>query len=194
MSDFNPVRVMFPGRRVRENLESWNRADWGFPQGLMDPSGHVFRGRGFFWSNLRTAVPAGDEYYYSLTFSATKHTIIYIRDMSAGEGPVRLESIIGPTFTPGGVANPINLFAGRAAPDMAVTAGATGVSGGTTIPVDYLFSAGNQTAVAGSAGLPTIFPPHTELLLKVTNESAGVNPGIRLALGFAEGVIPGDLV
>jgi len=182
------------GRRLRENSEVWNESEWGFLSDLSDPRGHVFRQRGFFWSHLRESVASANEYYYSFVMSATKHTIIYIRDLSAGEGPVRLENIGGATYTPGTPSNPINLFAGGASPDLAITAGATGVTGGVAIPVDFLFSTGNKAAVAGGAGLPTIFPPNTELLLKVTNESVGANPGIKLALAFAEVAIPNDLV
>ena len=182
------------GRRVRENAELWNEPDWGFLNDLADPRGHVFRKRGFFWSHLRESVASSDEFYYSFVMSSTKHTVIYIRDLSAGEGPVRLENMVGASYTPGTSAPPFNLFAGGPAPELAITAGATGVSGGTVIPVDFLFSVGNKAAVAGSAGLPTIFPPSTELVLKVTNESVGVNPGIRLALAFAEVVIPEGLI
>lgn len=182
------------GRRVRENAELWNEADWGFLSDLNDPRGHVFRKRGFFWSHLREAIASADEYYYSFVMSATKHTAVYIRDLSAGQGPVRLENIAGATYTPGTPVSPFNLFTGGPAPDMVVTAGATGVSGGTAIPVDFLFGSGNKTAVAGGAGLPTLFPPGTSLLLKLTNEAAGTNPGIRLALAFAEVVIPEGLI
>ncbi|MBN46220.1 MAG: hypothetical protein CMH23_07075 [Methylophaga sp.] len=182
------------GRRIRENAQLWNEADWGFLQDLNDPRGHVFRKRGFFWSHLRENVANGDVYYYSVVTSSTKHTIIYTRDLSAGEGPVKLENIIGATYTPGTAIAPINLFAGGPSCDLAITAGATGVSGGVTVPVDFLFGAGNKAAVAGSAGLPTIFPPNTTLVLKLTNEAVGTNPGIKLALAFAEIVIPDDLV
>ncbi len=187
-------QILKVGRRIRENAELWNEADWGFLQDLSSPAGHVFRKRGFFWSHLRESVSSANEYYYSFVMSATKHTVIYIRDLSAGEGPVRLENMIGASYTPGTPAPAINLFAGGPSPEIVITAGATAVSGGTTIPVDFLFGVGNKSAVAGGAGLPTIFPPGTELVLKVTNESGGVNPGIRLALAFAEVAIPSDLV
>lgn len=183
------------GRKIRENGESFNVADAEFLVDLDNPTGEVFRKRGFFWSDLRLSVASGNVFYYAFTLSTTLHTIIYVRELSAGEGPVQLENIIGGSYTAGTVLpNPINLFAGSPSADMQIVKGVTFGGGGTVIPVDYLFGVGNKGAVAGSAGLPTIFPPGTELLLRITNSSAGVNPGIKLSLAFVEVEIPNDLV
>jgi hypothetical protein len=191
LEDLLPVT----GRKIKENGDMLAAADAEFLADLIDPTASVFRKRGFFWSDLRTSVAAGNVFYYAFTLSQTLHTVVYVRELSAGQGPVQLDNIVGGTWSGGTVDNqPINLFAGNPGSDMVITEGVTYDGGGVTIPIDYIFSAGNKSAVAGTAGLPTIFPPGVELLLKLTNIGLGTNPGIKLSLAFTELEIPNDLI
>ena len=165
-------------------------SDSDFLASIANPVWGTFRKRGFFWSDLRLSVPNSDVYYYSFVSSSDKHTVIYGRNLAAGEGPVAMDLLFGATYTAGTPDPPINLFAGGPPCDAVFTNGCTDVSGGVVSNVDYLFSAGNNSAVAGSGGQPTIFPPDTELLIRLTNTSAGNNPGIQLQLAFVEINIP----
>lgn len=174
------------GRILREDSSIINEADMKWLQDLSDPTAMVFRKKGFFIGHLRESVASSNVHYYSFTTPADKYIAVYIRTLDAGEGPVRLENVVGATFTPGNPLTPVNLFTGGPASSMTITEGATNVLGGTTIPNDFLFGAGNKVATAGSSGLPTVLPPNLTVLLKVTNESGGVNPGIRLALAWTE--------
>lgn len=184
------------GRQIKENGDAFNVADSAFLTDLSEPTEAVFRKRGYFWSHLREDVSGSTPYYYYFKAPSDKHVVVYAREMSAGEGPVRLETVVGATFTPGSgtLVAPINLFTGGPAAGLIARAGVTGVAGGMTMPADYLFGAGNKAATAGSNALPTILPPGLEIILKITNEADGVNPGIRLALAYTEVVIPDDLV
>lgn len=182
------------GRLIKENGEAYLEADAGFLEDLSDPLRSVFRKRGYSLSSTRTDVANGNIYYYSIAAPADKHVVVFDRVLGAGEGPVSLDTIIGATFTPGTPLTPQNLFLGGPAAGTVVTSGATGVTGGTTVPSDWLFSAGNKQATAAAAGLAGILPPSTSVLFKITNTSGGTNPGIRLALQFAELDIPSDLI
>lgn len=180
------------GRLLRENGLIFNEADAGFLSALNNPTAVVFNGKGFFWSDITPALNSGDTYFYSFVLSATKHTVIYTRNFAAEQGPMSLHNLVGATFTPGTDKPAINLFAGQPAADIQVTRGATSVSGGVEILVDELFGAGNNTAVAGSAGLPTIFPPGAQLVLRITSNATGSNRA-KLSLGFAELEIPAEV-
>lgn len=194
----NWLRDLLPrtGRMIKENGEVFNEADSEFLNDLSEPTDAVFRKRGYFWSHLREDVSGATPYYYYFKAPSDKHVVVYARTLEAGEGPVRLETVVGATFTPGSgtLVPPINLFTGGPAAGLIARADVTGVTGGMTMPADYLFSAGNKVATAGSNALPTIVPPDLEIFLKITTESEGVNPGIRLALAYTEVVIPDDLV
>lgn len=167
--------------------------DIDFLENLSNPVYASYRKRGFFWSDLRTSVVAADEYYYSFVFSSQHHTVIYGRNLSAGEGPVEMNLIVGATYTPGTLKPAFNLYLGAPAPDLVVTRGVTGVAGGASSLVEYAFGAGNNSAVAGSGGQPTIFPPGAAALVKLTNHALGTNPGILLQLAFVETEIPDNL-
>jgi len=170
-------------------------SDSEFLANLSNPVYASYRGRGFFWSDIRLAVPSDDVYYYLFRFPALLHTVIYGRNLSAGEGPVAMDLLFGATYDdPSGTLDPpINLFLGKPASQTVVYNGITGVSGGIESKVDHLFSAGNNSAVAGSGGQPTIFPPGVELLVRITNNSLSANPGIQLQLAWVEQTIPNDL-
>lgn len=184
------------GRWIKENGESFNLADSAYLTDLSEPTEAAFRKRSYFVAHMRESVSNGDVYYYSFTAPSDKHIVVYTRTFRAGDGPVQLDVVAGATYTPGTPLIPTNLYTGGPASGLVATAGATDVTGGITIPNDYLFGAGNNTAVgsAGEAGLPTILPPDIDLLLKVTNLASGTNPGIRIALAYTEVVIPDDLV
>lgn len=195
ITDLDRLRSQHPfsGRRMRENATAWNEADWGYLQDLMSSQGDTFRKRAFFWSNFREDVAASNVHYYSFAFSQTKHTIIFIRELAAAEGPVRMNAVFPVSYTPGTEINPFNLFIGSAGPDLVITTGVTDVVSAGENLVDYLFSAGNKSAVAGGSGLPTIYPPGFEVLVKLTNESTGTNK-IKLSMAIVELEIPDDLV
>lgn len=182
------------GKLVKDNFEAWNEADWGFLQDLASPFGAVLRKRGFFWVDLKLNLASEETYYYSFEFSQVKHTLVFARPFAAGEGPIKLEIMSGATFTPGTASPIMNSYIGEAGPDLVITKGATNVVGGLVTFIDYLFSAGNLTSVAGSINLPTVFNPSDSMLLKITNKGTGTNPGIKVGLEFTEVEIPEGLV
>lgn len=195
ITDLDRLRSQHPfsGRRMRENATVWNEADWGYLQDIMSSQGATFRQRAFFWSHFREGVSSGNIHYYSFAFSPTKHTVIFIRELAAAEGPVRMEAVFPVSYTAGSEVNPFCLLVGSPGSDLTITTGVTDVVPAGSNLVDYLFSAGNKSAVAGGSGLPTIYPPGMQVLVKLTNESSGDN-AIKLSMALVELEIPDDLV
>lgn len=185
---FNWVKDRVPrqGKMIRNNGEIVNQADAIYLESLGDATSNVFRGRGFFWQHTRENLVQNDEYYYSFSIPAGVYAVVYSRTLEAGQGPVRLESVVGASFTGGTAVSAVNLLTGGAAAQVTALAGVTGVTGGVTIPNDFLFGGGNKVGVAGATKFPTIVPPNVDFLLKVTNEATGTNPGVRVALVFVE--------
>lgn len=179
------------GRRRKEDATVYNEADAGYAESLLLPRSVVLRKQGYFFQDLRLSVAAANVYYYRLKAPIDKHLVIFVREITAGEGPVTFETVVTPTsFTPGTMITPTNLFTGGAASTAEVEKGVV-PTGGATIPADYLFGAGNKSATASSgAALPTILPPGLEIFGKITNGTTGPNPGIRFALAYGEIDIP----
>lgn len=174
------------GRMIKENGNYFNEANYLSALGLENPSLNVLKQRTFFWQHLREEIPSANEHYYAFVMPADKYVLVYTRLLESGQGPVRLESVVGATFDNGTPISPVNLFTGGPAAETTMDSGVINVVGGTVIPNDFLFGAGNKVGVAGGSLAPTIVPPGVTFLLKVTNEATGTNPGIRLALVFAE--------
>lgn len=179
------------GRMINEDGGIINEADLNELRALTDPLLATFRGQAYFYQHRFDLAAQPGSYSIAFTTSPTKHTAVYSRQLTSGQGPVELVNIIGATFTDGAAGSPVNLFAGKPAAQTAVSNGVTGITGGVTIPNDYAYSTGNNTAVgtAGPAGLPTILPPSTTIILQVINRHNGTNSA-RLAIAFAELVIP----
>lgn len=179
------------GRAVNEDGEFINEADLSEFGALTDPLLATFRGQGYFYQHRFDLATQPGGYSIAFTTSPTKHTVVYSRLLTSGQGPVELVNIIGATFTDGTAGTPVNLFAGKPAAQIVVSNGVTNIAGGTVIPNDYAYSTGNNTAVgtAGPAGLPTILPPSTNIILQVINRHNGTN-NARLAIAFAELAIP----
>lgn len=196
-TDEDLLRLQTPetGRKYKEDATVVNVADTEFARSLLEPSTIALRKQGFFFQHLREGIPNNDEYYYRLKAPATKHAVIYTRELAAGEGPVRFETVINPSsYSAGTIVPSVNLYTGGPSAETVVEAGVVPV-GGITIPADYLFGTGNKQGTAGSgAGIPTIIPPNVEIFAKFTNEATGTNPAIRFALAFAEIEIPDILV
>lgn len=179
------------GRLVNEAGALVNEADVLLASGVLEPSAVVLRKQGYFFQDLREDVASGNVYHYRLKAPADKHLAVYVREITAGEGPVRFETVVQPSsFTPGTTITPVNLYTGGPAAAAEVEKGVV-PTGGVVIPADFAFGAGNkQSTAGGSAALPTVLPPGVEIFARITNESAGVNPGIRFALAFAELALP----
>lgn len=178
------------GRTAQESGVTVNVGDTEFIRSLLSPSSIVARKQGYFWQDLRESIATSDTYYYRLKAPSDKHLVILNREINAGEGPVRFETLVLPSsFTPGTMITPTNLYTGGPASGAEVEKGVV-PTGGTLIPADFLFGAGNKTGTAGSSQLPTILPPGLEIFAKITNESAGTNPGIRFALAYGEVIMP----
>lgn len=183
------------GRKIKEDGNRINVADTEYSRSLLESFSVVARKQGYFFQDLRENVSNGDVYYYRLKAPSDKHIVIYAREISSGEGPVRFETVVLPdSFTAGTIVTPTNLYTGGAPGTSEFEKGVIPV-GGITIPADFIFGAGNKSGTAGgSASLPTIIPPNVEIFAKITNEAAGTNPGIRFALAFAEIDIPDIIV
>lgn len=181
------------GRHRRESGAVVNTADTDYARSLLDPTSVVLRKQGYFFQDTRLDVSNNDVFHYLLRAPSDKHVVIFNRDLRCGEGPVVFDTIVGATFTDGTPIIPTNLYTGGPAAGMTVQKGLTDVSGGTVIPADYLFGAGNREPTAAESGLPTILPPDTEIIARITNDGAGTNPGIRFALALAEIDIPDDI-
>lgn len=179
------------GRKITEDGGVINEADLDELRALTDPLLATFRGQAHFYQHRFDLPVAPGSYSIAFTTSATKHTVVYSRLLSSAQGPIELVNIVGATFTPGTPGTSTNLFAGKPAADIAISNGVTGITGGVTIPNDYAYSLGNNTAVgtAGPAGLPTILPPSTTIILQTINRSNQVG-NARLAIAFAEFTIP----
>lgn len=179
------------GRMINEDGGIINEADLNELRALTDPLLATFRGQAYFYQHRFDLAADPGSYSIAFTTSATKHTAVYSGRLTSGQGPIELVNIIGATFTAGSPGNSTNLFAGKAAAQMAVSNGVTGITGGEVVPNDYEYSTGNNTAVgtAGPAGLPTILPPSTSIILQVINRHNGAN-NARLAIAFAELIIP----
>lgn len=184
------------GRRYKDSPagDVVNVADTEYIRSLLDASSVAARKQGFFMQDLRESVSNNDVYYYRLKAPADKHLVVFSREVTSGEGPVRFETVVAPSsFTSGTMIIPTNLFTGGAASTAEFEKGVV-PTGGVTIPADFLFEAGNKKGTAATSNLPTILPPSTEIFAKITNESSGTNPGIRFALAYAELLIPDTLV
>lgn len=179
------------GRIVNEDGEFINEADLNELRALTDPLLAAFRGQAYFYQHRFDLSAAPASYSIAFTTSATKHTAVYSRLLTSGQGPVELVNIIGAAFTAGAAGSAVNLFAGKPAAQIAISNGVAGITGGVTIPNDYAYSTGNNTAAgtAGPAGLPTILPPSTNIILQVINRHNNTN-NARLAIAFAELTIP----
>lgn len=188
--DWLRLKLPITGRQVKETGVYVNVADTEFLRSLLDPTAVVARKQAYFFQDLREGLSTNDVFYYRLKAPADKHLVIYNRDIRAGEGPVRFETVVGVTsFTPGTPRTAVNLFTGGPATTAELESGVV-PNDGIEIPADFLFGAGNATPTAASSGLETIIPPGVEIFAKITNEAAGTNPGIRFALAYGELDIP----
>ena len=168
-----------------------NEADIAELRALVDPILATVRGQTFFYQHRFALSASPGSYSIAFTTSETKHTVVYSRNLTSEQGPIELVNIVGATFTAGTPGVPVNLFAGKTAPQIAVSNGVTGITGGVTIPNDYAYSTGNnsEAGTAAPAGLPTILPPSTTIILQIDNRVNQAN-NARLAIAFAELVIP----
>lgn len=180
------------GRITRENGEFWNESDGGYLRDLLDTANAVFRKQAFNLANTSDAMATGEDFYWSITTSTTKHTIVYARVFYATEGPMTTDLLFGATYTAGDAVLTPPLFVGSPSADVVVTRAVTGVSGGVVSPVDEIFGAGNNVSVSATAGLPTIFPPNSDFLVRATSGASGSNK-LRIDIGFAEIELPDDL-
>lgn len=179
------------GRAVNEDGEFINEADLNELGALTDPLLATFRGQGYFYQHRFDLATQPGSYSIAFTTSPTKHTVVYSRLLTSGQGPVELVNIIGATFTAGTAGSPVNLFAGKPAAQIAISNGVSGITGGVTVLNDYAYSTGNNAAAgaAAMAGLPTILPPSTTIILQIINRHNGTN-NARIAIAFAELTIP----
>lgn len=192
--DWLRLQLPITGRKRQESGEVVNVADTEFTRSLLESTSVVLRKQGYFFQHLREDVTQNNVYYYRVKAPSDKYLVIFSRNLSAGEGPVRFETVVQPSsFTPGTTITPTNLYTGGPASTSEVERGVV-PTGGVTIPADFLFGAGNKVGTAGASNLPTVIPPGVEIFAKITNESEGVNPGIRFALAFGELDIPDILV
>lgn len=182
------LRLQTPetGRKLKEDADALNVADVYYADSVADPSSVALRKQAFFTQELRESLSQGNVHYYRLKAPADKDLIIFNREISTGQGPVRFETLIQPTsYTPGTVIPPVNLFTGGPASTAEFESGVVPV-GGITIPADFVFSAGNKQGTASSSQIPTVLPRGLEIFAKLSNEGQGTNPGIRFSLAFAE--------
>lgn len=187
MGDLPPVS----GREITEDGGYISSADLKELSAIFDPILSVVRGQAYFYQSRFSLDAAPASHSIAFLTSATKHTAIYSRVLTSEQGPIELVNIIGATFTPGLAGIPVNLFAGKPAAAISASNGVTAISGGIVIPNDYAYSEGNNTAAgtAAPAGLPTILPPSTSIILQVINRANQAN-NARIALAFSEIDIP----
>lgn len=189
------LRLALPrtGRMTKENGEFWNESDGGYLGDLIDPVKSVFRKKAYNLANTSDDLASGETFYWSVTASLTKHTVVYSRIFFVTEGPMTVDLIFGSTYTPGSATVTPPLFVGGPAAEAVVTRAVTGVSGGIASPVDEIFGSGNNVSTSASASLPTIFPPGSDFLIRATSGATGTNK-LRIDIGFSEIVIPDNLV
>lgn len=191
LTGYNPKQ----GRLITEDGGWINQADILEIQSVFNIDSEVLKGECYRLQDVRLSVPNGNEFYYSITTSETRHTIIYSFDISVTEGPLSFDTIVGATYTPGSPVQSSNLFLGKGPGEFSATKGATNVSGGTVISNTYILQGPNNSVQSDASriGAFTVYPPMSDALLKVTVE-ASPNCDIRLALIIAEVDIPESIL
>lgn len=168
------------GRPINADLIDYQkRRDWG------DPKSHLFQKRLYQVRHTRTAVAAGDVYYYSFTTPLNKDILFFSLAATTDEGPVTIDVLGANNWAPGSVLPIWKPFGVGTDPQSVFTSGVTNVTGPVTILSEKNYGAGSHDLSINNIGGALVGLRNASALIRVTNGGSG-NNDVGLSVIWAE--------